>query len=227
MNYFFLTKTMLFRGTSAADAESMLKCLGGFTRIFEKGEVIYRAGNTVEHIGMVLSGSVNITTDDIWGNVSIFSHVGTGEIFAETYASIPGTTLLVNVTASEKAKILFLNVAKMMSVCSNSCPYHNQLIQNLLQISARKNLELSKRMLHTSPKSIRGRLVSYFSEQITQNGNCRFSIPFNRQQLADYLNVDRSAMSNELSKMRKEGILTYEKNFFSVNTVNKNKRTLF
>ncbi len=217
MNYFFLTKTMLFRGTSVVDAESMLKCLGGFTRMFEKGDVIYHAGNVVDHIGLVLSGSVNIASDDIWGNASIFSHINAGEIFAETYASIPGTTLLVNVIASEKAEILFLNVAKIMEVCSGSCTHHNLLIKNLLQISARKNLELSKRMLHTSSKSIRGRLLSYFSEQVTQNGSYRFSVPFNRQQLADYLNVERSAMSNELSKMRKDGILTYEKNFFSVN----------
>lgn len=216
MNYAFLTKTMLFCGVSETEVASMTKCLGTFTRTYEKDEMIYGAGSVVEHIGIVLSGGANITTNDIWGNVGIFIHIATGEIFAETYACIPGAILLVNVVASEKTEVLFLNVAKTMNLCSNSCVHHNQLIKNLLQISSHKNLELSKRMLHTSPKSIRGRLLSYFSEQVTQKGSCQFSIPFNRQQLADYLSVDRSAMSNELSKMRRDGILTYEKNNFSL-----------
>ncbi len=214
MNYFLLTKMKLFRGTSAAEAEGILNCLGAFTRNYVKGETIYHAGSVVDCIGVVLSGSVNIAIDDIWGNTSIFSHIDAGEVFAEAYASIPGAALLVNVIASEKAEVLFLKVAKVLNVCSNSCVHHNQLIKNLLQISAQKNLELSKRMLHTSCKSIRGRLLSYFSEQVAQKGSYRFSIPFNRQQLADYLSVDRSTMCNELSKMRNDGILTYKKNNF-------------
>ncbi len=214
MNFLFLTKTLLFRGASEEEVQEMLRCLGAHARIFQKGETVCRAGETVACMGLVLSGSVTIENDDVWGNKSILSHVGAGRIFAETYACIPGEPLMVNVTAAEKAEILFLNTARLLETCPNSCAHHQRLIKNLLQISAQKNLELSRRILHTSSKSIRGRLLSYFSEQALQNGGYQFTIPFNRQQLADYLGVDRSAMSNELSKMRREGLLSVEKNTF-------------
>jgi CRP-like cAMP-binding protein len=167
-------------------------------------------------MGLVLSGSVNISIDDMWGKSTILVHADPGQLFAETYACIPGEPLMVNVTASEKADILFLNAAKLMTTCKNACPYHNRLIQNLLQISAVKNLALSRRSVHTSPKSIRGRLVSYLSEQAKRSGSYQFTIPFNRQQLAEYLGVDRSAMSNELSKMQKDGIVDFDRNRFTL-----------
>ena len=116
----------------------------------------------------------------------------------------------------EKCAILFLDAARLLTSCSNACTHHAKLIRNLLQISAHKNLTLSRRILHTSSKSIRGRLLSYLSEQAKQSGSYQFTIPFNRQQLADYLGVDRSAMSNELSKLQREGLLTFEKNRFSL-----------
>jgi CRP-like cAMP-binding protein len=107
-----------------------------------------------------------------------------------------------------------MEMGKLLTLCPGGCSYHNRLIQNLLTLTARKNLTLSRRILHTSAKSIRGRLLSYFSEQALLQGGYRFSIPFNRQQLADYLGVDRSALSNELSKMKREGLIAYEKNTF-------------
>ena len=121
---------------------------------------------------------------------------------------------MVNVTAACCCRILFLNIRKLIQTCSASCPFHHKMIGNLLSLSAEKNLKLSRRIFHTSPKSIRGRLISYFSQQVRQSGSYQFTIPFNRKQLADYLGVDRSALSNELSKMQKEGILSYEKNTF-------------
>ncbi len=217
MNYSLLTQSLLFRGTTESEAEAMLHCLDAHIKNYAKGQTVYSAGETVECMGFVLSGSVNIENDDIWGNKSILDHAEAGQIFAETYACIPGEPLMVSVTATEKTEILFLNAAKLLQTCSTACAYHHRLIRNLLQISARKNLNLSRRILHTSSKSIRGRLLSYFSQQVMQNGSRQFTIPFDRQQLADYLGVDRSAMSNELSKMRQEGILTFRKNYFSLN----------
>lgn len=215
MNFQFLSKTLLFRGTTETEAEAMLQCMGSHTKRYGKDETVCRAGETVECMGLVLTGGVNIENDDVWGNRSILSHVGPGQIFAETYACVPGEALMVNVRASEKTEVLFLNAARLLSTCPNACEHHGKLIKNLLQISARKNLELSRRILYTSSKSIRGRLLSYFSQQAMRNG-LRFTIPFNRQQLADYLGVDRSALSNELSKMRREGILEYDKNTFDL-----------
>ena len=214
MNDPFLTTTPLFRGATEAEAKEMLPCLGAYEKQYAKGDTIYHAGECVENMGMVLSGSVLIELSDLWGNTTVLGRVEAGQLFAETYACLPGEPLMVSVKANEKCGVLFLNAARLLTPCQSSCAHHAKLIQNLLQISAQKNLALSRRSVHTTPKSIRGRLLSYLSQQAKQRGSHQFTIPFNRQQLADYLGVDRSALSNELSKMRCDGILTYEKNSF-------------
>ena len=219
MNYQFLTTTLLFQGMSAKEAEGMLSCLNAYEKKYKKGEIIYHAGERIESMGLVLSGAVNITIDDLWGNSTILGLSSPGQLFAETYACIPGEPLMVNVTAGENSDILFLNATRLMTTCKNACPFHSRLIQNLLQITALKNLALSMRNVHTSSKSIRGRLISYLSEQARRSGSCIFTIPFNRQQLAEYLGVDRSALSNELSKMKQEGILNYKKEHFQLSNV--------
>lgn len=225
MNYFFLSNTMLFRGTTEEEAKTMLNCLGAFSREYEKGETIYHAGETVACFGLLLRGSVTIENNDIWGNRSILGHAETGQIFAETYACIPGEPLMVDVVACEKSEVLFLNATQLLTTCPNSCTHHNKLIQNLLQASSQKNISLSHRILHTTSKSIRGRLLSYLSEQAKKTGSYQFTIPFNRQQLADYLSVDRSAMSHELSKMKTDGILTYDRNTFQLSSLIYNSPT--
>lgn len=214
MDYHFLSKTMLFGGTPEEEIRGMLKCLGAEQKHFSKGTVICHAGNVVQSLGMVLSGSVHIENDDFWGNKSLLDCIGPGQVFAETYACVPGEPLMVDVVAAKTCDILFLNTGRLLRTCSSACPHHRKLIQNLLAISSQKNLNLSRRILHTSSKSIRGRLLSYLSFQATRQGSPDFTIPFNRQQLADYLSVDRSAMSNELGKMQKEGLLTTDKNHF-------------
>lgn len=214
MNYNFLTNTALFRGIDAEETKAMLACLGSVKKEYGKGDMIFHAGECVENMGLVLSGSVNVEIDDLWGNRTLLNHLEAGQLFAETYACIPNEPLMVNVTAGEKCDILFLHTARLLTTCPHSCTHHNKLIQNLLQISAQKNLALSRRSLHTTPKSIRGRLLSYLSEQAKQRGSCSFTIPFNRQELADYLGVDRSAMSNELSKMQRDGLIAFDKNHF-------------
>lgn len=214
MDTSFLAKTNLFRGASVEEIDSMLTCLQAVQKSYVKNDVIYHAGSIVSSLGIVLSGSVFIENDDFWGNKSVLDMIAPGEVFAEAYASVPGEPLMFHVVACEPTEILFLNVHKLLQVCPNSCAHHNKLIQNLLSISAQKNLSLSRRSLHTAPKSIRGRLLSYLSFQAIRHGSRDFFIPFNRQQLADYLNVDRSALSNELSKMQKEGLLKVEKNHF-------------
>ena len=138
----------IFRGVTKEDARQMLNCLNPVEKTYKKDEIIYHAG------------SVFIENDDIWGNHSILDRAGRGEIFAETYAAIPGQKLMVNVVAAEEARILFLDVGRILKVCSNSCVFHHTLIENLLKLSAEKNLRLSKRIFHISSKSIRGRLLS-------------------------------------------------------------------
>ena len=214
MDHLFLSKTVLFRGSSPEEIKTMLDCLSAQTQTYQRGGIVYHAGDVVTSLGLVLSGSVSIENDDVWGNKSILDRVGPGQVFAETYACVPGEPLLISVVAAETTEILFLDMSRVLHICSNACGFHSKLIRNLLAISAQKNLNLSRRIFHTSSKSIRGRLLSYLSFQAIQHGSRDFVIPFNRQQLADYLSVDRSAMSSELSKMQKDGLLKVERSHF-------------
>lgn len=214
MDYLFLSKTILFQGTSPDEVKAMLGCLQAERKSYQKGDIIYRMGDPVPSMGLVLFGGVSIENDDIWGNKSILDTASAGQVFAETYACVPSEPMMVSVVASEKTEVLFLNVSRILQVCSNNCSHHNKIIRNLLAVSARKNLNLSRRIFHTSAKSIRGRLLSYLSHQAIRNGSREFDIPFSRQQLADYLSVDRSALSNELSKMQKDGLLKANRSHF-------------
>lgn len=216
MDYFFLSKTVLFRGATPEEVETMLTCLSAEAKTYQRGELIYHAGDVVTSIGLVLSGSVSIENDDVWGNKSILDHVQSGQVFAETYACVAGEPLMISVVAAETSQILFLDMSRVLHICSNACGFHNKLVRNLLFVASQKNLNLSRRIFHTSSKSIRGRLLSYLSFQATKNASREFDIPFNRQQLADYLSVDRSAMSNELSKMQRDGLLHVKRNHFTL-----------
>ena len=211
-----LGNTPLFRGMTVPDIEEMLSCLCAVERAYKKGAVILPEGTPTEHLGVVLSGRVIIEMGDVWGNNSVLSSVGAGGIFAEAYACVPGEPLMVNVTAAEDTRALLLNIRRVLEPCANVCPRHVRLVRNLLTLCSEKNLQLSRRVLHTGPKSIRKRLLSYFSECIKRTGSYSFDIPYNRQQLADYLSVERSALSNELSLMRRDGLIRYEKNHFDV-----------
>lgn len=216
MNYFFLSKTPLFHGIRENEIAHVLTCLNAREKSFSKNDIIFRAGDTVHDIGLVLSGSVNIVVNFYWGDSNIFGHISRGDIFAENFAAIPGKELTCDVVAAEDSVILFLNFSNILTTCNRACGYHHRLIHNLVRISAQKNLNLSSRMMHTAPKSLRERLLSYLSEQAMIHGNSHFTIPFDRQQLADYLGVDRSAMSNELSRMQKDGLIVYRKNEFTL-----------
>ena len=219
MNFSFLSGTPLFQGIREEELRSLLPCLQARERRYKKDEIILRAGAAVSRLGLVLSGSVNIVVTFYWGSSHIFGHIGSGQIFAENYAAIPGRELGCDVVACEDTRVLFLDMDKLLTTCQNGCPFHSQLIHNMLRISAQKNLQLSSRMMHTASKSLRDRLLSYLSEQALEHGSPHFKIPFNRQQLADYLAADRSAMSGALSKMQKDGLIIYRKNEFTLKAI--------
>lgn len=216
MDSAFLSKTILFQGTKPAEVEAMLHCLKAYCRKYKKGQYIFRAGDTVNAIGIILKGSVNIVNDDLWGNKTILGHVAPGELFAEAYACAPEEPMLVSVVADEDTEVMYLDVHCILTTCSSACTHHQKIIRNLLFVLARKNQGLSRRILHTSSKSIRGRVIAYLSDQMANSDCNEVEIPFNRQQLADYLNVDRSALSGELSKMQKEGMIEVKKNKFKL-----------
>ncbi len=214
MDFTFLSGTGLFLGISPQEIQNLCTCLGIYERAYPKGTMIYRAGDVAGNVGLVLSGAVNIVMNSYWGVSSIFGHLEKGEVFGEAYAAIPGKELLCDVMACEDAVILFLPMARAVAPCQKCCPAHLRLLQNLIQISAVKNLHLSNRMMHIAPRTIRERLLSYLSEQMMVSGSNHFTIPFTRQQLSEYLEIDRSALSHELSKMQQEGLLKTNKRQF-------------
>ena len=201
------TQSPLFRGIKPADLTALLGCLGAAERRYAKGQVILAEGQPTEQIGLVRTGLVLIENCDVWGSRTILGSAGPGAVFAEAYACTPGEPLRISVTAAEETTVLFLRVGKLLTACPNGCPFHAQLTRNLLTVCAQKSLQLSRRMLHTSPKTIRGRVTAYFSALAVQQGSLRFTLPFDRQQLADFLGVDRSALSSTLSRMQREGLL--------------------
>ncbi len=215
MDYLSLSKTNLFHGISIQNIQNILQCLHPRIKSFEKGEIILFIGDQIKEIGLVLSGSVIIENTDLWGNRTILATVQKDHIFAESYA-FTNEPLKVTTIADKNTEILFLSTKSLITMCDKACPFHTQLIQNLLSISSRNNIRLSQRILNTSSKTIRGRLIAYLSNEAHNNFSNKFRIPLNRQELADYLNVDRSALSNELSKMRNEGMLSFYKNEFQL-----------
>ena len=203
----------LFQGIGEQETASLLDCLNAQKR---KGAVILSEGKATEHVGIVLDGMAMISYDDVWGNTSILGSISPGSTFAEAYACMPGQPLSVSVVAAEDTTVLFLNIRHITASCAGACPFHARLMQNLLSVCAEKNLQLSKRIQHTSSKTIRGRLMSYFSECARHSGRSSFLIPYNRQQLANYLGVDRSSLCNELSKMQRDGLIAYSGNLISL-----------
>ncbi|MBE5907914.1 MAG: Crp/Fnr family transcriptional regulator [Lachnospiraceae bacterium] len=185
-------------------------------KAYKKNSFILRAGDITESLGLVLSGSVTIESNDMWGNRTILSNVGEGGFFAETYALLENEPLLVDVRANENCQILFFKVGSLKKLKSNMNLWSFKLISNLLMISANKNLHLSGRSFHTSPKTIRGRVMAYLNSVSLKKGSNEFDIPFDRQQLADYLNLERSALSKELGKMKKDGLIEVRKNHFKL-----------
>lgn len=206
--------SQLFSGVSKEELAAMLHCLEVKVVEYPKGSCILRTGDTVESIGLVLSGSVLVVQEDIWGNRSILSKVGVGQAFASTVACSVGAMLESNVVAESAATVMFLNVKRILTVCSSACEHHSRIVRNLLGELAEKNLRLNEKLGHMNHRTTRRKLLSYLSAESRKHGSLEFDIPFTRQQLADYLAVERSGLSIELGKMRDDGILEFRKNHF-------------
>lgn len=206
----------LFFGISAEEASAMLSCLQAEKKDFPKEAFLLHAGDTAESIGLILSGSILVIQEDIWGNRNILSKAGPGQTFAAAYACAPGSVLNVNVFAETPVTALFLNVKRILNVCPSACTHHSRIIRNLLSDLAEKNLRFSEKLTHMSQRTTRDKLMSYLSAEAQRLGTYEFDIPFSRQQLADYLGVERSGLSLELGKMRSEELLDFHKNHFAL-----------
>lgn len=200
--------TPLFAGIQPEELSSMLGCLQARVVAANKDDPIFLEGDEAGYMGLVLEGGVQVVRDDFYGNRTILTHAGPGELFAEAFACAGIDTVPVSAYATKDSKVLLLSCQKMLTVCSSACRFHNQLVKNLLNVVARRTLELSGKIQLMSRKTTKEKLMAYLLSQAKAAGSPQFTIPFNRQALADYLGVERSAMSTELGKLRKEGVLT-------------------
>lgn len=209
-----LKRSKLFSGIGEEEIESMLTCLSAEKKSYQKGEYVLHFGDPVSSVGVVTSGSVDVIQEDYWGNRNLVAEILPGQTFAESYACAGNVPLGVSVQAAENAEVLLMNLQCLLTACSSACAFHTRLIRNLVSLLASKNLLMNEKLTYLTQRSTREKLLAYLSSESIRLHASDFSIPFNRQQLADYLSVDRSAMSSELSKMQKEGILEYRKNHF-------------
>ena len=214
MKEFFqvIRTSSLFGGIAEEELEAMLSCLEAHSESYPKDAFLLRAGDRAESIGFVLAGSVLVIQEDIWGNRNILSKAGAGQTFAVAFACAPGAVLNVSVVAETAVTVMFLNVKRILTVCSSACEHHNRIIRNLLGELASKNLLFNEKLTHMGQRTTRSKLMSYFSAEAQRCGSYEFDIPFSRQQLADYLAVERSGLSLELGKMRDDGLLEFHKN---------------
>ncbi|MDO5562328.1 MAG: Crp/Fnr family transcriptional regulator [Synergistaceae bacterium] len=206
----------LFSRIAENDITSIEGCLSPAVSDYKKNQYVLHVGDSLTSIGLVLSGCVHVVQEDFWGNRNIMAKVTPGDIFGESYACVRDSALAVSVVTTESTKILFLDAYRVMHRCASSCEFHARLIRNLLAVVAKKNLMLNAKLMHVTQRTTRQKLLSYLSAEAAKSHRPLFEIPFNRQQLADYLSVDRSAMSNELCKLRDEGILRFERNKFKL-----------
>lgn len=194
----------------------MLQCLSAIQRMYAKNSLVFAAGTPAESVGVVLSGRVDIVQEDFWGSASILARLEPGDLFGEAFSSAQVVSLPVSVIAVEDSEILLLDYQRILTTCTGACKFHDQLIANMLKVLAQKNIALTQKMEHLTRRTTREKLLSYLSTQALRAGSNAFTIPFNRQELSAYLAVDRSAMSSELGRMQREGLLTFDKNHFTL-----------
>lgn len=206
----------LFADIAPEELTAMLACLSVHERTYPRHSTLYHAGTEAFQIGVVLTGSVDIVQEDFWGNQGILARLAPGDIFAESFVLAQARALPVSVVAAQESDVLLLDYGRILHTCTNACAFHERLIANLLAVVARKNIVLTQKIEHVTKRTTREKLLSYLSEQARRAGSDRFSIPYDRQALANYLAVDRSAMSSELSRMRKEGLLAFHKEHFEL-----------
>lgn len=207
----------LFAGLREAEILSVLHCVDASVSEKTKDSYLLCAGDTTDTMGLVLAGSVLIIQEDIWGHRNILSRCSTGDFYGEPYAATPDSVLNISVVAESDCEILLLNVRRILNVCSLACDRHQKLIRNLTGVLARKILIFNDKITHISRRSTRAKLLSYLSAESIRQKSLSFDIPYDRQKLADFLCVERAAMSAEISKLQKEGILRTKRNHFELN----------
>ena len=210
------TKIALFDGIAAADLEALLGCLKNFVCTYKKGSFILLDQEQVQHVGIVLSGAAQVVRGDYFGNRTIQARVEPGELFAETFAGAEVARLPVSVEGVKPGKAMVIRLRRIIETCSSACDFHSRMVMNLLKAMAARNLQLNRKLEITSRRTTREKLLAYLTAQARQADTNTFTIPFDRQGLADYLCVERSALSAEIGKLRREGVLESERSRFTL-----------
>ncbi|MDR0877782.1 MAG: Crp/Fnr family transcriptional regulator [Treponema sp.] len=216
-NSVFLINCPLFAGIKLGELDNLISCLGGRKKKYPKDAYIFMADETPRNFGIVLSGSVLVVQDNFWGNRSILERIESNGLFGAAFALGGFEKLPVSVIAAEDSEVYLIDGSRITQTCQSACTFHNRLIRNLMGNLAKRNALLIQKMEHITQRTTREKLLSYLSSQALEHKSNSFEIPFDRQELADYLSLDRSAMSSELGHMRDEGLLSFHKNQFTLN----------
>ena len=211
-----LQKCGLFAGIAEEQLLTMLSCLGATVRGYEKNQAVWTEGDAADQIGVILTGAVQIVRVDYYGNRSILTELHPSQMFGESFACADVPAVPVDVVATEVSEVLFIDAKRILHMCSSACGFHNQLIYNLMKLVATKNLIFHQKLEIISKRTTREKLMTYLAIQAKQQGSNSFTVLFDRQELADYLEVDRSGLSAEISKLRKEEVLECKKNRFTL-----------
>ncbi|MBQ3647601.1 MAG: Crp/Fnr family transcriptional regulator [Spirochaetia bacterium] len=215
-NELFLKECNLFSNIDSTHLQAMLVCLGAREKTFRKGSVIFACGEKAETLGIVLSGKVQMIRIDYYGNRSIVAEMGNAQIFGEVFACSDIDTLPVDFLASEESSVLLINARRITKTCSHACAFHRQIIFNLLKLVATKSLLFGQKIDIVSRRTTREKLLAYLGTVARQTGKKSFTIPYSRQELADYLDVERSGLSAEIGKMCRENIIKCHRSEFTL-----------
>lgn len=206
----------LFYGIGEEHLMPMFQCLGTYIRTFQKDDFIIFCEEPVKCVGIILDGTVQMIKEDLWGNRSTLVTMGNGDLFGESFTCGDCLFAKVSFVAVSSVKVLFLPFDKVMHSCSMACVFHHRLIENMVRLIANKNIKLMEKLDITTKRTLREKISAYLSDQAQQNNSRYFIIPLGRLQLAEYLCVDRSALTRELNIMKEEGLIDFEKNTFRI-----------
>lgn len=211
-----LNRCSLFRGIDDDDLMKLLGCLGAKVETFDKKYTILAEGKPAKYIGIMLSGSAQIVRVDYFGNRSIVSMIEAAQVFGEAFACAEVKSVSIDVIANEPCEVMLIDCNKVLHTCSSHCSFHQQMIFNLMKDLASKNIMFHQKIEITSKRTTREKLMAYLMLQAKKANSNSFDIPFDRQELADYLEIDRSGLSNEISKLRNEGVIKSNRKHFEL-----------
>ena len=206
----------LFDGIRQEDRMAVLGCTGYHVRSFQKGQTVTFEQEQIHHVGIVLSGAVDMVKEDLWGGRTLLLRMGVSEMFGESFAWSDDSRATVSFLAAEDSRVLFIPFSKTMRTCAHACIFHQQLVENMVRIIANKNRELLRKVEVISKKTLREKILAYLSDQAQLQRSEYFTLPLSQAELAEYLCADRSALTRELTRMRQEGLLDYDRNRFHI-----------